>query len=192
MKKSKSQFDTEPNYKMLARQFTNPRFDANKLGDAIAALASEKPVDYPALYTPGWLVELAKKMQSQDKAAKQAEYYRRHFSFCDGLFPIRFSNTENGTMANCWIGGRRFTLDLVSNMSDDGGHECTAVIKDNGKVVVTIETQKGKATSGHVAFAAFKKYVMALSGSGKHSSRGGFLKTAAKRALAAKDDNNAT
>lgn len=67
MKKSKSQFDTEPNYKLLARQFTHPRFDANKLADAIAGPAPEKHVDQPTFYTPDWLVQLAKKMLGEKK-----------------------------------------------------------------------------------------------------------------------------
>lgn len=67
MKKSKSQFDTEPNYKLLARHFTHPRFDVNKLAAAIAGLAPEKHVDQPTFYTPDWLVKLAKKMLGEKK-----------------------------------------------------------------------------------------------------------------------------
>ena len=120
------------------------------------------------------------------KAAKQKEYFRKHFSFCDGLFPIRFTNTEDGQMASCWINGRHFTLDIDNNERDDGGNDCAANIRDNGKVVITIETQRGKSISGKVAYGAFKEYVRNLSGSGRCSSRGGFLKQAAKRAMAAK------
>ena len=119
--------------------------------------------------------------EDDDKAKRQAEYFRRKYSFCDGLFPIRYTNTEDGVMASCWITGRRFTLDLDNNERDDGGHDCAAVIKDNGKVVATIETQRGKSVSAKVCFAAFKAYVMNLSGSGKFSSRGGYLKQAFKR-----------
>ena len=54
--------DVAPDYEMLARQFSRPCFDADKLAKAIEALASEKPVDYPTFYTPGWLVDLAKKI----------------------------------------------------------------------------------------------------------------------------------
>ena len=118
----------------------------------------------------------------EDKAAKQAKYNLEHFSFCDGLFKIRFTNTEDGQMASCWINVRRFTLDLDNNERDDGGHDCAAVIRDNGKVVATIETQRGKSISGKIAFAAFKAYVLNLSGSGKYSSRGGFLKLQVARA----------
>ena len=120
--------------------------------------------------------------EMKDKAAKQKEYFRKHFSFCDGLFPIRFTNTEDGQTASCWIGGRHFTLDLDNNERDDGGHDCAALIRDNGKVVATIETQRGKSISGKMAFAAFKAYVLNLSGSGKYSSRGGFLKMQVARA----------
>ena len=116
------------------------------------------------------------------KAKKQKEYFRKHFSFCDGVFPIRFTNTEDGQMASCWINGRHFTLDLDNNERDDGGHDCAAVIRDNGKVVITIETQRGKSISGKVAYAAFKEYIRNLSGNRKYSSRGGFLKQQIARA----------
>ena len=142
--------------------------------ERLAALApKDKPVDPTA-------------PEMDDKAAKQKEYFRKHFSFCDGLFPIRFTNTEDGQMASCWINGRHFTLDIDNNERDDGGNDCAANIRDNGKVVITIETQRGKSISGKVAYGAFKEYVRNLSGSGRCSSRGGFLKQAAKRAMAAK------
>lgn len=131
------------------------------------------------------LQEAATEESATDKADKQAEYFRKHYSFCDGLFPIRFVNTEDGQMASCWIGGRHFTLDLDNNERDDGGHDCAAVIRDNGKVIATIETQRGKSISGRVAYSALKEYVMNLGGSGKFSSRGGFLKQAVKRHLRA-------
>ena len=117
-----------------------------------------------------------------EKAKKQKDYFRKHFSFCDGLFQIRFTNTEDGQMASCWINGRHFTLDLDNNERDDGGHDCAAVIRDNGKVVITIETQRGKSISGKVAYGAFKEYIRNLTGSGKYSSRGGFLKQQVARA----------
>ena len=129
-------------------------------------------------------IEINGDAEMKDKAAKQKEYFRKHYSFCDGLFPIRFTNTEDGQMASCWIGGRHFTLDLDNNERDDGGNDCAANIRDNGKVVVTIETERGKSISGKVAFAAFKEYVRNLSGSNKYKHRGGFLKQAVKRAAA--------
>lgn len=125
---------------------------------------------------------LAEKLGAEDKAAKQKEYFRKHFSFCDGLFPIRFTNTEDGQMASCWINGRNFTLDLDNNERGYGGYDCAANIRDNGKVVITIETQRGKSISGNVAYGAFKEYIRNLSGSGKYSSRGGFLKQQVARA----------
>ena len=229
-------FDVAPDYEMLAKQFARTSFDPNRLAEAIEALASEKPVDYPTFYTPGWLCDLAKKLgrtaavsaadpssdsrrdgggteepavsgcpslgpkvfpsgadgtepaEDGDKAKRQAEFFRRKYSFCNGIFPIRFTNTEDGAMASCWINGRRFTLDLDVNARDDGGHDCAAVIKDNGNVVATIETSRGKATSVQMAFEAFKAYVRNLSGSGrKFRSRGGFIKKAETKALIAKE-----
>lgn len=185
-----------PDYEWMAGMMMSEHFEPERLAQEIEALASEKPVDYPTFYTPGWLCDLAKKLgpkvfpsgadgtapaEDDDKAKRQAEYFRRKYSFCDGLFPIRYTNTEDGVMASCWITGRRFTMDLDNNERDDGGHDCAAVIKDNGKVVATIETQRGKSVSARVCFAAFKAYVMDLSGSGKFRSRGGYLKQAFRR-----------
>ena len=205
--------DVAPDYEMLALQFARNSFDFAKFQEALAAVASMKAEDFPGVYyTPGWLVRFAKEQLGEaatgmsqpqagaqarggdipvadagaDKDAKTADWFRKHYSFCDGLFPIRFTNTEDGQMASCWIGGRHFTLDLDNNERDDGGHDCAAIIRDNGKVVATIETQRGKAISGRVAYCAFKEYVRNLGGSGKLGSRGGFLKAAIKRAAAAK------
>lgn len=145
-------------------------------------LAEKAGIAAGTYYSPSWLGDLAKELGAEDKAAKQKEYFRKHFSFCDGLFPIRFTNTEDGQMASCWINGRHFTLDLDNNERDDGGYDCAANIRDNGKVVITIETQRGKSISGKVAYGAFKEYIRNLSGSRKYSSRGGFLKQQAARA----------
>lgn len=182
--------DVDPDYEMLALQFARKTFDFSKFKEALAAVASMNPTDFPGVYyTPDWLARFAKEQLGESvpemKAAKQKEYFRKHFSFCDGLFPIRFTNTEDGQMASCWINGRHFTLDIDNNERDDGGNDCAANIRDNGKVVITIETQRGKSISGKAAYGAFKEYVRNLSGSGKYSSRGGFLKQAAKRAMAA-------
>ena len=158
--------------------------------DEIYEAATEEPVTLgcPSL-VPGTVVvhdEPGAPKAALDKAAKKKEWIRKHYSFCDGIFPIRFTNTEDGQMASCWINGRHFTLDLDNNERDDGGHDCAAIIRDNGKVVVTIETQRGKDISGRVAYGAYKEYVRNLSGGGKYSSRGGFLKQALKRTAAAK------
>ena len=163
--------------------------------DEIYEAATETPASlgYPSL-VPGTVVvhdEPGAPKAALDKAAKTKEWIRNHYSFCDGIFPIRFTNTEDGQMASCWINGRRFTLDLDNNERDDGGHDCTAIIRDNGKVVATIETQRGKSISGKLAFAAFKGYVMNLSGSGKFRSHGGFLKISAWRATKAKEGGKA-
>ena len=56
--------DVEPDYGMLAREMTRDGFDPDKLGKAIEAEASRKPIDYPTFYTPGWLCELAKRLSA--------------------------------------------------------------------------------------------------------------------------------
>ena len=191
--------DVDPDYEMLALQFARKTFDFSKFKEALAAVASMKPTDFPGVYyTPGWLCELAKKLEGDstvpspspatgaDKAAKTAEYMRRKYSFCDGLFPIRRANCEKAVTEHCWIGGRRFTMELTQDIHDDGEHVCCAKIRDNGNLIARLAVYRGKSMAEHMAHATFKAYVKNLSGSNRLSSRGGFLKTAIKRALAAR------
>ena len=146
----------------------------------------------------GWLCELAKKLEASstvpsalsptgaDKAAKTAEYMRRKYSFCDGLFPISHANCEKAVTEHCWINGRRFTMELTQDIHDDGEHVCCAKIRDNGNLIAKLVVYRGKSISQHIAHGAFRAYVRNLSGSGKFRTRGGFLKLAAERARAAK------
>ena len=131
--------------------------------------------------------ELTQKMQSEDKAAKKnKEWLRRNSSFCDGLFPIRRANCEKNVVEHCWIGGRRFTMELCQDIHDDGAHVCCVKIRDNGNLIARCVVYRGKATAEQMAHAAFKAYVKELAGSNRFKSRGGFLKQAIKRAAAAK------
>ena len=179
----------EPDYEMLARELTRDGFDSECLAKAIEAEASKRPIDYPTFYTPGWLVELAQKMQGEDKAAKVAEWLHHHYSFCDGLFPIRRANCEKAVIEHCWICGRRFTMEMSGDIHDDGEHVCCAKIRDNGKLIAKCVVYRGKSIAEKMAHETFKAYVGNLSGSGRLSSRGGFLKQALKRTAAAKAVN---
>ena len=55
-------------YDLLAKLLTDKDFDHGRLAKAIEdrllARASEKPIDYPTYFTPGWLVDLAKAMEA--------------------------------------------------------------------------------------------------------------------------------
>ena len=55
-------------YDLLAKLLTDKDFDHDRLAKAIEdrllARASEKPIDYPTHFTPGWLVDLAKAMEA--------------------------------------------------------------------------------------------------------------------------------
>ena len=185
----KSIADVAPDYEMLARELTRDGFDADRLAKAIEAEASKRPIDYPTFYTPGWLAELAKKMQGEHKAAKVAEWLHHHYSFCDGLFPIRRANCEKAVIEHCWICGRRFTMEMSRDIHDDGEHVCCAKIRDNGKLIAKCVVYRGKSIAEKMAHETFKAYVGNLSGSGRLSSRGGFLKQALKRTAAAKAVN---
>lgn len=112
---------------------------------------------------------------------KQRLFNLRRYSFCDGLFPIRRANSEHACTEHCWIGGRRFTMELSQDIHGDGEHVCCAKIHDNGKLVVKCVVYRGKSMAEKVAHGAFKYYVRNLGGSNRFSSRGGFLKQAAFR-----------
>ena len=59
--------DVAPDYEMLALQFARNSFDFAKFQEALAAVASMKAEDFPGVYyTPGWLCELAKKLEAGD------------------------------------------------------------------------------------------------------------------------------
>ena len=52
-------------YDLLANLMTDKDFDHERLAKAIEARASEHPIDFPTFYTPGWLADLAKKMEAE-------------------------------------------------------------------------------------------------------------------------------
>ena len=193
---------SEENRKKLEDSYLSMRGRLEKIADL--ALAADAKCGVSGRIGQNWMTctkaiaeirricgpDLVEKAQVDDKAAKRAEYFRKHYSFCDGLFPIHFTNTEDGQMASCRIGSRRFTFDMDSVDRGDGTFDCAAVIKDNGKVVATIETSKGKSISGKVVFAAFKAYVKRLGGSNAYKSHGGFLKQAVKRRAAKQQEHD--
>ncbi len=214
--------DVDPDYEMLALQFARKTFDFSKFKEALAAVASMKPTDFPGVYyTPDWLARFAKEqlenkgeaassplvekaeipsptsgedaaspLAGADKAAKHEEYHRRHWTFCNGLFPISFVVTQEGFMERCTINGRRFKASVTQEVQADGT-TWNGYIYDNGKCVCMVAGMgKGKSCVKDMTHAAFKAYVSQLSGTGggKYHNKGGFLKANAKRALAARSE----
>ena len=212
--------DVDPDYEMLALQFARNTFDFSKFKEALAALASMKPTDFPGVYyTPDWLARFAKEqlenkgeaassplvekaeipsptsgedaaspLAGDDKDAKHEKYHRRHWTFCNGLFPISFVVTQEGFMERCTINGRRFKASVTQEDQADGT-TWNGYIYDNGKCVCMVAGMgKGKSCVKEMTHAAFKAYVRQLSGTGggKYHNKGGFLKINAKRALAAR------
>ena len=55
---------------------TGEHFEPECLAKAIEAEASQRQIDYPTFYTPGWLCDLAKRLQGTEDAAK-AEQQRK-------------------------------------------------------------------------------------------------------------------
>ena len=211
--------DVDPDYEMLALQFARKTFDFSKFKEALAAVASMKPTDFPGVYyTPDWLARFAKEqlenkgeaassplvekaeipsptsgedaaypLAGADKAAKHEKFHRRHWTFCNGLFPISFVVTEEGFMERCTINGRRFKASVIQE-EQYNAMTWNGYIYDNGKCVCMVSGMgKGKSCVKDMTHAAFKAYVRQLSGSrNKYHNKGGFLKINAKRALAAR------
>ena len=213
--------DVDPDYEMLALQFARKTFDFSKFKEALAAVASMNPTDFPGVYyTPDWLARFAKEqlenkgeaassplvekaeipsptsgedaaspLAGDDKAAKHEKFHRRHWTFCNGLFPISFVVTQEGFMERCTINGRRFKASVTQEEQADAT-TWNGYIYDNGKCVCMVGGMgKGKSCVKDMTHAAFKAYVNQLSGSrNKYHNRGGFLKINAKRALAARSE----
>ena len=214
--------DVDPDYEMLALQFARKTFDFSKFKEALAAVASMKPTDFPGVYyTPDWLARFAKEqlenkgeaassplvekaeipsptsgedaaspLAGADKAAKHEKFHRRHWTFCDGLFPISFVVTPEGFMERCTINGRRFKASVIQE-EQYNAMTWNGYIYDNGKCVCMVAGMgKGKRGVMDMTHAAFKAYVKQLAGNGggKYHGRGGFLKINANRALAARSE----
>ena len=112
----------------------------------------------------------------------QQEYFKHHYSICDGTFPIRRGNSEECVVESCWVDKHRFTAETVVTEKVDGvNRKCEFTIRDNGKIKISGHFHGGKAIAEKVAHGALKEYITNLSGNGKHKSRGGFLKQALKR-----------
>ena len=62
-----------PDYEWLAKIMTREGFEPECLEKAIEAEASQRPIDYPTFYTPGWLCELAKKLDPQNANLRQSD-----------------------------------------------------------------------------------------------------------------------
>ena len=124
--------------------------------------------------------------EEQDKVALHDKFNRRHWTFCDGLFPISFVVTQEGFMERCTINGRRFKASVTQEDQTDA-MTWNGYIYDNGKCVCMVAGMgKGKRCVMDMTHAAFKAYVKQLCGAGKYHGKGGFLKINAKRASAAK------
>lgn len=112
----------------------------------------------------------------------QQEYFKQHYSICDGTFPIRRGNSEECVVESCWVDKHRFTAETVVTEKVDGvNRKCEFTIRDNGKIKISGHFHGGKAIAEKVAHEALKAYITNLSGNGKHKSRGGFLAQALKR-----------
>lgn len=87
-------------YDLLAKLLTDKDFDHDRLAKSIEALASERPIDYPTFYTPGWLGELAKKMETEKPT--DAELHEaateEPTTGATGVSPVASESTPTGKM----------------------------------------------------------------------------------------------
>lgn len=152
--------------------------------DEIFEAATETPVTLgcPSLVPPQVITHDEPARDDDERAKKHADYVRRHFTVADGMFPIRRANCEDGLVEHCWIGKRRFTLNLEREVGNDGKKLCAITIRDNGEPVMSIVVNRGSGIAEAVAHSAFKTYIKRLSGSNRFSSHGGFIKQAIERA----------
>ena len=157
-----------------------------QINAAMDGTPSMKPID-PAKVIPH--DEPAAEVP-RTEAEIQKQRATKHFSFCNGVFPIRRANTEEGVMQHVWIDGRRFTMDVVVvNVVEGINRMCEFTIRDNGQIKISGRFYGGKSNAEKVAHMALKGYVKQFTGASKFHSRGGFLKQALKR-LQAKEAAN--
>lgn len=153
--------------------------------DEIFEAATETPVSLgcPSLVPPHVIPhdEPAQESRSREEVEKQKQRMLKHFSFCNGLFPIHTVRTPTGCMGKCEINGRKFSFSSVDASGPDD-HACTVRIWDGDQQVAFMTVLAGRTKSEPIAMGAFKAYVKQLSGSNKFHGRGGFLKQAVKRA----------
>ena len=118
----------EPDYEMLARELTRDGFDSERLAKAIEALASEKPVDYPTFYTPGWLVDLAKKTQSEQQREEARRKRKIHWRCYD-------TKVDLAVMGKTQQNGKVYEVRIAKRQADVS--DTYAQLKVNGKTVLT-------------------------------------------------------
>lgn len=137
----------EPDYEMLARELTRDGFNSERLAKAIEALASEKPVDYPTFYTPGWLCEIAKWLQGKgtkpvdaDKAAKKLEKGKK-------LDTVRlFAKTPKTVVLQVKLNGVR---DCSAELEEEStSHLAQAFLYDGKNPVCKIQFFNGYQSRG--------------------------------------------
>ena len=162
--------------------------EIRKLLENKGEAASSPLVEKAEIQSPTSGEDAASPLAGADKDAKHEKFHRRHWTFCNGLFPISFVVTQEGFMERCTINGRRFKASVTQEDQADGT-TWNGYIYDNGKCVCMVGGMgKGKSCVKDMTHAAFKAYVEQLSGpgGGKYHNKGGFLKINAKRALAAR------
>lgn len=179
-----------PKYVEALTEIQHLATDAIIKGDDLAAGVAMKLILDEITATNDVAVPLvpAKVIPHDEPAAEvprlrtQQEYFKQHYSICDGTFPIRRGNSEECVVESCWVDKHRFTAETVVTEKVDGvNRTCEFTIRDNGKIKISGHFHGGKAIAEKVAHAALKEYITNLSGNGKHKSSGGFLKQALKR-----------
>ena len=135
--------DVAPDYEMLALQFARNSFDFAKFQEALAAVASMKAEDFPGVYyTPGWLCELAKKLEAngddkalttEEQSARDREIARQKRKIHWTCYPTKVDLCAMGRTEQ---NGKVYEV-RIAKRGDSKVQDTYGQCKVNGKTVIT-------------------------------------------------------
>ena len=150
-----------PDYEWLAKIVTGEHFEPECLAKAIEAEASQRPIEYPTFYTPGWLCDLAKWLQGKKdevKAEIQREEARQKRKIHWTCYPTK---VDVCVMGKTEQNGKVYEV-RISKRGDSKVQDTYGQCKVNGKTVITCSFTGGAwmlksiLTRGMLALVNFK------------------------------------
>ena len=125
-----------PDYEWLAKIVTGEHFEPECLAKAIEAEASQRQIEYPTFYTPGWLCDLAKWLQGKKdevKAEIQREEARQKRKIHWTCYPTK---VDVCVMGKTEQNGKVYEV-RISKRGDSKVQDTYGQCKVNGKTVIT-------------------------------------------------------